>query len=107
MTTASGSSKPVTLNLTNLSSAAAFQIGKKNSYMSGSAASAIFGTAASTVAISGSQVTVTLGTYNNLGTLTTGSYVSGNTTAFAPAATVKDAAGNSAAGTLATTITFF
>jgi hypothetical protein len=105
MTTTSGSSKPVTLNLTSLSSAA-FQIGKKTSYMSGSG-SAVFGSAGSTIAISGSQVTVTLGTYNNAGTLTAGSYVSANTTAFSPAATIKDAAGNVAVGSLATTIRFF
>ena len=105
MTTASGSGKPVTLNLASLSSAA-FQIGKKTNYMSGSA-SAIFGSAGSTIAISGSQVIVTLGDYNNAGTLRTGSYVSGATTPFTPSATIKDAAGNAAAGSLATTITFF
>jgi len=105
MSTVSGSGKPVTLNLTSLSSAA-FQIGKKTNYMSGST-SAVFGSAASTAAISGNQVTITLGTWNNAGTLQTGSYVSGATTPFFPAATIKDAAGNAAAGSLATTITFF
>jgi type II secretory pathway pseudopilin PulG len=105
LSTVSGSSKPVTLNLTNLS-AAAFQIGKKTNYMSGST-NAVFGTAGSTVLVSGSQVAVTLGTWNNAGTLQTGSYVAGATTAFAPAATIKDAAGNAATGSLATTITFF
>lgn len=105
MSTASGSGKPVTLNLTSLSSAA-FQIGKKTNYMSGST-SAVFGSAASTAAISGNQVTITLGTWNNAGTLQTGSYVSGATAPFFPAPTIKDAAGNAAAGSLATTITFF
>ena len=93
------------MNLTSLSSAA-FQIGKKTNYLSGST-SAVFGSAGSTAAISGNQVTVTLGTWNNGGTLQTGSYVSGATAPFFPAATIKDAAGNAAAGSLATTITFF
>jgi type II secretory pathway pseudopilin PulG len=106
MTTASGSSKPVTLDLTGLTSAA-FQIGKKNNYMSGNAASAIFGSAGSSITFSGSQVTVTLGTWNNGGTLQAGSYVSGATGPYLPAATIKDAAGNAAVGSLATTITFF
>jgi hypothetical protein len=105
LSSVSGGGKPVTLNLTNLSSAG-FQIGKKTNYMSGST-SAVFGTAGSNVAISGSQVAVTLGTWNHPGTLQTGSYVAGATTAFSPAATIKDAAGNAATGSLATTITFF
>jgi hypothetical protein len=105
MSTASGSGKPVMLNLTNLSSAA-FQIGKKTNYLSGST-SAVFGSAGSNVGISGSQVTVTLGTWSGTGSLQTGSYVSGATTAFTPASTIKDAAGNAAAGSLATTIRFF
>jgi hypothetical protein len=107
LSTSSGSGKAVNLNLTNLSGAA-FQIGKKNSYLTGSGStSAVFGTAASTVVKSGNQVTVTLGTWNVAGSLSTGSYAAGNTSAFTPAATITDAAGNAAAGSLATTITFF
>jgi type II secretory pathway pseudopilin PulG len=105
LSTSSGSGKPVMLNLTNLSGAA-FQIGTKTKYMSGST-SAVFGTAGSNVGISGNQVAVTLGTWNNAGTLQIGSYALGATTAFSPAGTIKDAAGNAATGSLATTITFF
>lgn len=107
LSTASGSSKPVSLNMTSLAGAA-FQIGKKNSYLTGSGStSAVFGPAASSIGFSGSQVTVTLGTLTTAPSLSSGSYTAGNTASFTPAATVKDAAGNAAAGSLPTTITFF
>lgn len=107
LSTTSGAGTAVKLNLTGLASAA-FQIGVKNNYLSGATAtSAVFGPTASTLALSGSQVTATLGTWAGAGTLSSGSYVAGQTAPFIPAATIKDPAGNAAAGTLPLTVGLF
>jgi type II secretory pathway pseudopilin PulG len=108
LSTASGNGKPVIVTMTNLGNGSGFAIGNKDNYLSGSGNnSAVFGAAGSTLGFAGSVVTVTLGTLSGSASLSTGSYVSGKTTAFTPAAAIKDAAGNSAAGTLTPTITFF
>lgn len=102
-----GSNKPVTMTVTNLGNGSGFAIGNKNNYLSGNSVNAVFGSGGSTITFSGNQVTVTLGTWGGAGTLSTGSYVAGTTGVFTPASTIKDAAGNSAVGTLKPTITFF
>ena len=108
LSTTSGSGKSVRLALSNLGDGTSFKIGKKDKYLSGSGStSAVFGTAASTIGFAGSQVTVTLGTWNAQGVLSTGAYVSGTTSAFTPSPAIKDAAGNAAAGTFTPTIKFF
>jgi hypothetical protein len=108
LATSPGNGKAVTMTMTNLGNGSGFAIGNKNNYLSGSGSnSAVFGTAGSTLGFSGSQVTVTLGTLSGSGSLSTGSYVAGTTGPFTPAATIKDAAGNAAAGTLTPTIRFF
>ena len=106
----SGNGKPVTMKMTNLGNGSGFTIGNKDNYLAGNSANAVFGTAGSTLAITGAannQVTATLGTLSGAPSLSTGSYVAGTTTVFTPAPTIKDAAGNAAAGTLIPTITFF
>jgi hypothetical protein len=95
------------MTMTNLGNGSGFAIGNKDNYLSGNSANAVFGSGGSSIAISGSQVTVTLGAWNASGSLSTGAYVAGTTTAFTPATTIKDAAGNAAAGTLTPTIKFF
>lgn len=110
LTSPSGNNKPVTMFMTNLGNGSGFTIGNKDNYLSGNSANAVFGSAASTLAITGAtsnQVTVTLGTWGGTGTLAAGVYAAGTTTAFTPAAAIKDAAGNAAAGTLTPTIRFF
>lgn len=106
LSTSSGNSKPVNVAITNFATGT-FAIGNTTNYMAKGSANAVFGTAASSVTKSGAQVTVTLGTWAGAGSLNTGSYAVGATTAFTPDAGIKDAAGNSATGTLPVTITFF
>jgi hypothetical protein len=106
LSTPNGNGKPVNVAITNFASGT-FRIGTTTNYLGNSSAAAVFGTAASSVTKSGAQVTVTLGTWAGAGTLNVGSYAVGATTAFAPDPNIKDAAGNSAVGSLAVTITFF
>ena len=108
LSTTNGSGKAVKLQLTNLGNGTGFTIGNKDNYLSGGGnTSAVFGPTGSTIAASGNQVTVTLGTWNSAGSVSTGNYAVGTTSAFTPATTIKDLAGNSAAGTLTPTIRFF
>jgi hypothetical protein len=105
MVAGSGNSGPVTVSVPGLGSSA-FQIGKTANYMAKNSGNVNFNSSTLDEP-NANQVRVTFATASGSGTLTTGTFVSGDTGSIAPATSITDLAGNAASGTFAITISFF
>lgn len=98
-----GNKKPVILTLPGIG-AAGFAIGETPSYLDQNSNDVLL--TSSTVTVAGSTLQIRLAAPSG-GSRTEGAFVTGNTGAYAPAAGLRDAAGNQAVGSVGITVRFF